>query len=469
MSLGSITSPGASDGAPDIWQAPRPKGNPFLGNLPDLRQDPLRYLMEVSQKHGEIVPLNLGPSKVVLVAQPDAIDHVLQRNYRNYHKSPFYQKLRPVLGDGLVMAEDDDWRRQRQLIQPAFHKDRLQAFDNIVVSATAEMLDGWSVAEREDAPVDVFDSMMALSLEVMIRAFFGISAPHVKQTVMECVAIMLDDSERRVWSLFDLPMSVPTPNNVRLRRAIERLDSVVLEIVERHRNNPNQAPNLLSMMADAVGDPETEWFGIGQLLDEVKTMLIVGHETTGTALAWTFYLLSRHPDAWRRMQEEIATNLGPGTPTAADAAGLKFTRMVIQESLRLYPPAWTMSRVALEDDCIGGYAIPAGTNLMLSPYIVQRNAAYWPNPEGFDPARFENFDTGKQTADTYFPFGGGPRRCIGEHFAVMEMSLVLAMITQKFRLDLIPGQNVQPVPKISLRPSKAVQMSVNRVDHPRYH
>lgn len=453
----------------DISQAPRPKGNAILGNLPDLREDPLRYVIEVSQKHGDIVALNLGPSKVVLVAQPDAIEHVLQRNYRNYQKSPFYQKLRPVLGDGLVMAEGDDWRRQRQLIQPAFHKDRLRELDDIIVSATSGLLEEWSRAEAKNTPVDVFDSMMALSLEVMIRAFFGVNADHVKQTVMECVAVMLDDSERRVWSLFDLPMSVPTPNNVRLRRAIERLDSVVLEIVDQHRHNPDQDPNLLSLMIDAVADEETEWFGIGQLLDEVKTMLIVGHETTGTAMAWTFYLLSQHPDVWRRMQEEIAMTLGPRTPTAADAAGLNFTRMVIQESLRLYPPAWTMSRVALEDDCIGGYAIPAGTNLMLSPYVVQRNAKYWPNPEGFDPSRFENFDTGKQPANTYFPFGGGPRRCIGEHFAVMEMSLVLAMITQRFRLDLVPGQNIQPVPKISLRPSQAVQMSIQPVDIPRFH
>jgi cytochrome P450 len=465
MSLGTITSPQPTS----IWQAPRPKGSPFLGCLPDLKEDPLRYLIEVSQRHGDIVPLNLGPSKVVLVAQPDAIEHVLQRNYRNYQKSPFYQKLRPVLGDGLVMAEGDDWRRQRQLIQPAFNKERLSAFDDIVCAATAEMLDSWSLAEAGNKPVDVFNSMMALSLEVMVRAFFGVNGGQVKQTIMECVAVMLDDSERRVWSLFDLPMSVPTPNNLRLRRAIERLDAVVLDIVEQHRKGTDQAPNLLTMMIDAVGDEEIEWFGIGQLLDEVKTMLIVGHETTGTALAWTFYLLSQHPDSWRRMQQEVSTTLGPRMPTAADAADLKFTRMVIQESLRLFPPAWTMSRVALADDRIGDYAIPAGTNLMLSPYVVQRNAKYWPNPEGFDPSRFENFDTGKQTADTYFPFGGGPRRCIGEHFAVMEMSLVLAMVTQRYRLDLIPGQNVRPVPKISLRPSQAVQMSVHRVDSPRYH
>lgn len=465
MSLVTVTSQQTRD----IWQAPRPKGSPILGNLPGLREDPLRYLVEISQKHGDIVPLNLGPSKVVLVAAPDAIGHVLQRNYRNYQKSSFYQKLRPVLGDGLVMAEGDDWRRQRQLIQPAFHKDRLREFDETVVSATSDMLESWTQAEISNTPVDVFQSMMALSLEVMIRAFFGVRASHVKQTVMECVAIMLDDSERRVWSLFDLPMSVPTPNNIRLRRAIERLDAVVLEIVDQHRKNPDGEPNLLSLMIDAVGDEELEWFGIGQLLDEVKTMLIVGHETTGTALAWTFYLLSQHPDAWRRMQHEVATTLGPRMPTAADAADLKFTRMVIQESLRLYPPAWTMSRVALEDDCIGDYAIPAGTNLMLSPYVVQRNAKYWPNPEGFDPDRFEDFDTGKQTADTYFPFGGGPRRCIGEHFAVMEMSLVIAMITQRFRLDLVPGQNVQPVPKISLRPSQAVRMSLHPVKRARYH
>jgi len=367
------------------------------------------------------------------------------------------------------MAEAEDWRRQRQLVQPAFHKDRLRAFDAIVAAATAEMLGQWTGDAAAGRPVDIFDATMSLSLEVLIRAFFGGDAGAVTQTVMDCVAVMLGEAERRVWSLFEFPMSVPTPNNVRLRHAIEALDAVVLDIVKRHRSDADRPPNLLSMMIDAVSDDDTAWFGIGQLLDEVKTMLIVGHETTGSALAWTFYLLSQHPDAWRRVREEVSITLGPRAPTAEDAAGLSYTRMVVQESLRLFPPAWTMSRVALEEDQIGDYVIPAGTNLMLSPYVVQRNPRYWTNPEGFDPLRFEGMATATRPSNAYFPFGGGPRRCIGEHFALMEMTLVLAAVTQRYRLDLLPGQDVRPVPKISLRPGRPVLMSLHCVEEPRYH
>jgi cytochrome P450 len=447
-----------------IRAAPGPEGRRLVGVLPDVKRDPIHYLMKIAQDYGDVVCLPVGPAKVYMLTSPRYVGHVLQHNHKNYRKSDFYKKVQPVLGLGMITSDGDLWRSQRQLTQPAFRRERIMALGEIMLERTNEAVSRWQGPAARHEPIDISFEMMQLSLEIIVRAIFSRDIGSDADTIVDCVTTMLAEAERRVWSLYDLPLAIPTPNNRRVSAALKTLNAIILRLIAERRSESEEQNDLLSFLLAARTDDGEPWSD-QQLLDQVKTLIVAGHETSGSALSSTWYLLSKHPHIREKLEREVAQVVGDRAVAVADLPKLTYTKMVIQEAMRIYPPAWTISRAAIEDDVVGGYRIPAGATVMLSPFLVHRNPKYWPNPEGFDPDRFDR-DNKDAIADfSYLPFGGGARKCIAEHFAMMEMVLAVATIAQRYRLDLVPGRRIEPMPMISMRLGPSVPMTLEQRSH----
>jgi cytochrome P450 len=452
MSSLSIPSPTAA--------APLVPGLPVVGNLFNVWRDPLDHLMHVST-YGEVASVRFGPMIAFLLNAPDAIHHVLVDNNRNYTKSPNYAGLKLILGEGLVTSEGDFWRRQRKLAQPAFQRDRVNAFAPAMIEETDRMLDQWE--SRVGEVIDAHAEMMKLTLRIVTRTLFGtsIGSEAEAKAVGEALTVGIHYANDYAESLFKLPGWIPSPKNRAFKRAITTLDALVYRIIEERRSGRNKDANdLLALYMAAVED------GRGmtdrQLRDEVMTLVMAGHETTANALAWTFYLLSKDPEVERRMRRDVAEGIGDAAPRAEDLPRIKYVNQVLQESMRLYPPAWIFERQAIEDDVILGYRVPKRAIIAISPFVLHRQRALWENPEGFDPDRFAPGLTEARPRFAYLPFGAGPRQCIGMGFAMMEAQLVLARIAQRFRLELVPAQRVTPEPVVTLRPKEGLPMRLRR-------
>ena len=442
-------------------RVPGPKGRPVLGVLPELQADPLGYLSTVAADHGDIVALPMGPRTVYMLNDPSLIDHVLRANYRNYRKSDFYLKLRPVFGDGLILNDGEVWKRHRRMAQPAFHMNQLRTLADGMAQSARTTAEAWQTAADSGRAVDVGGAMMRVSLEVAVKALLGADLGPRTQTVMDSADAMLAEAERRIWSFADLPLWVPTKRNRIVREALNALDAVLLDVIaKRRRDGPGD--DLLSMLIAARDDETGEGLSDAELLNEAKTIVVAGHETTGAALSWTLSLLAQHPSIRTQVEAEVDGVLAGRSPGFEDVPQLDLTRRVIQEAMRLYPPAWTISRTAIGDDAMAGYQFRKGATFMLCPYLIQRNARHWPNPERFDPDRFTREAEAARHAFAYFPFGGGARKCIGDRFAMMEMAIVIASVVQRYRLDHTVGANITPVPMISLRPGPDLPMTVTR-------
>jgi cytochrome P450 len=444
------SAPSASPGFP-----PGPRGYPVLGVLPHLRSDPIRTFLDAANRYGEFVHLKAGPYHGFLASDPADIKHVLQDNARNYHKSPLYDRLRDSLGNGLLTSEDSFWLHQRRLAQPAFHRQRLQAMADVMVACTSQMLERWDQSTSPADPRDVGAEMMALTQSIIVRTMFS--------TDLGAAGAVLDRTwpiiNRRIGETFwstKLETSLPLPANRRFWRALRELDTVVYQIIAERRQTRRDESDLLSMFLAARDDETGAGMTDRQLRDEVVTMLLAGHETTSLLLSWTYYLLSQHPGARRSIEDEVDREIGNGRPTFAHIDRLTFTRRVLEESLRLYPPAWGFSRRALGDDELGGYRIPKGSLVFLIPFVVHRRPKLWPDPDRFDPGRFAPEHESTRPRFAYIPFGGGPRGCIGNQFAMLEAQLIVATIAQRYRIELVPDQDIRPEPLITLRPAPGI-------------
>lgn len=440
--------------------APGPRGNLLLGSLPDYQRDPLNLFMNAALEYGGIVRFRMGPRNIHLITDPDSIKYVLQDNNRNYHKSVSYEKTKPMLGEGLLTSEDDFWRRQRKLAQPAFHRQRIGAFATTMTEATATMLDRWQSAAEQSQPLDIAREMMRLTLTIVGLTLFSSDVSGAAETVGRALTVALEHTNQRMQAIFDLGEKLPTRENRRFAAAIQMLDRVVYGMIEQRRRSGEDTGDLLSMLLHSTDAETGESMSDRQLRDEAMTIFLAGHETTANALAWTWYLLSKHPEVARRLRAEVDQVLGDRVPTIEDLPRLRYTEMVLYESMRLYPPAWAIGRNSIAADEIGGCSIPPDSIIALSPYVTHRLPAYWDNPEGFDPDRFTPERSAGRPRFAYFPFGGGPRLCIGNNFAMMEAQLVVAMVAQRYRLELVPGQIVDPEPMITLRPRNGVLMTV---------
>lgn len=441
---------------------PGPKGLPLVGSLFDARDDPLGFMMNLVRSYGDIAYYRIGPYTGYLVTHPDDVQHVLQSNHRNYSKENYnYERLKSVLGEGLITSNGDHWRRERRLIQPVFHREYIAHVGSTTTEATLDLLKRWDGRAEPDQPMDVAAEMMHLTLRIVGKALFGIDISADTTTVGRAFTTLNEDISYRFRTVFVPPLWVPTPRNRAFKKARAELDRVVYEMIAQRRQRASgRGEDLLDLLLTARDEASGQHMTDRQLRDEMVTLLLAGHETTAMLLTWTWYLLSKNPATARTLGDELDQVLGGRVPTAEDLSELTYTKMVIQESLRLYPPVWIISRTAIEDDEIGGYTIPADSVVTLSSYATHRHTDFWENPEGFDPERFSPERREGRHRYAYVPFGGGPRYCIGRNFAMMEAQLILATIAQRFALDVVPGHAVEPDPLVTLRPQDGLKMTL---------
>lgn len=433
---------------------PGPRGSWLGGNFRDVRRDVLSFLTRCARDYGDIVGYRLLFFRGYLLNHPDYIEEVLVRNAGNFIKGRGLRANRILFGRGLLTSEGEPWRRRRRLAQPSFHRERIAGYARVMVEHAEEMLQGW----RDGEVRDVAQEMMRLTLQITAKTLFGADvadeAPRVKVAFEE---ISRQNAGRT--RLFHLPDAIPTPANVRYNAAVHQLDAIIYRIIDERRASGTTDADLLSTLLDAR-DEDGNSMSRSQLRDEVITFLLGGHETTALALSWACYLLAQHPEAEATLINELAGILGGRKPTIDDVPALRYTEAVINEAMRLYPPAWLMVREAVSDCMIGGFRIRRGSSVVFSQWIMHRDARYFHHPERFDPDRWLGGLAKQLPRFAYFPFGGGPRVCIGASFAMTEAILLLAAIAGRFHFDLVPGHPVVPMAAITLRPAHGIKVSL---------
>jgi cytochrome P450 len=433
---------------------PGPKGSLLGGNLSEFRRDRLDFLTRCARTYGDFVSLRLGPRRVILVSDPDAIEHVLVTAGRHFVKH-FALRMSPlILGNGLLTSEGDFWLRQRRLAQPAFQRGRVAGYAGVMVDYAERMLAGWRAGE----PRDLLAEMSRLTLAIAAKTLFDADADDKANAVRSALEVSQQHFIRRFNSLVPIPVSIPTPGNLRLRRAVRQLDVVIYEFIRQRRAGGAEKGDLLSMLLHARDEGDGGRMTDRQLRDEAMTLFLAGHETTALALSWTWFLLATHPEAEARLLEELRGALGGRAPTVEDWPRLKYTERVVTEAMRLYPPAYVIGREATSAVEVGGYTVPKGMTLLMSQWVVHRDPRWYESPEKFRPERWEGERAKALPKYAYFPFGGGPRLCIGNTFALMEAVLVVATIAQRFRFRLVPGQTVEPSPTFTLRPQSGIKV-----------
>ena len=436
--------------------APGPKGKPIVGSLFEAWEDPVALFTRATGQHGDVVKFRFGPFDYILLNHPDAIRHVLVENAKNYEKSRNYKGLKQLLGQGLLTSEGDYWRRQRKLSQPAFHRDKLARFAGQMAMCTRDMLTRWEADYPEGAPIDLHREMMRLTFRIVGLTLLSTDMDGDASAIGRALDVGIKWANAYAETAFPMPLWVPTPDNLRMRKAQETINGVIHRVIDERRASGKDEPDLLGMLMNVKDEATGESMSDVQLRDELVTLVLAGHETTANALAFTFYLLSRHPDVGARLREEVVRVLGDREPTLADLPKLTYTKMILEEAMRLFPPAWAFERQALEEDQVQGYRIPKDAIIGVCTYTMHRHPRYWENPEGFDPTRFSPEKSEARVRYTYLPFGGGQRMCIGNGFAMMEMQLVLAMIASRTRLDLVPGFRLETEAAITMRPKAGV-------------
>lgn len=433
--------------------------NPLNAAL-TFQRGPLQFLAELQKKYGDIAHFNLVIWPTIFINHPDYIKHVLQDNHFNYDKDALLFRIaRPLAGNGLFTAVGgNDWLCQRRLVQPAFHRQRIAALGTMMTDATCAMLQQWNIYMRERQVFDIAREMTNLTLHIVSKSLFNIDvsakSDRLGKAVLQMLAFLID-----YFSMPFPPLFVPTPRNRRFWLALQTVDKVVYEIISKRRQQQEDNGDLLSMLLNAVNE-NGQGMSDKQLHDEVMTLLLAGHETSSNTLAWTWYLLAQHPDAQERLHAELDHILVGRVPTVEDLPRLHYTRMVLEEAMRLYSPVWLLMRRVIQDDEIGGYHIPANSFILWSPYFSHRHPDFWEKPEEFYPDHFSEELSAKRPRHAYMPFSSGPRICIGNTFAMTEMQLTLATVAQQYKVSLAPGYHVEAEPLLTLRPKNGVFVSI---------
>jgi cytochrome P450 len=420
-----------------------------VGNLPEFARDVLGFLTDCASRYGGVVSLQLGSWPTLLVSRPDLVEQVLAVRYRAFHKhSFFFRHVTAIFGNGLLTSEGDFWLRQRRLAQPAFHRERVAGYAADMVDLAEKHCDAWRDGEHRDVHRD----MMALTLHVVVRTLFGSDVDErATAEVGRAFDAIVEEIARRFRRPFRIPDAVPTPGNVRYSRGIRRLDRLVYALIAERRRSRAERGDLLSLLLRARDEDGTRMTD-RQLRDEVVTLFLAGHETTALALSWTWHLLSRHPGKRSVLERELAEVLAGRPPSGAALPRLRYTEAVVHESLRLYPPAYALGREAIEAGELDGYPVPVGTTVLVMPWILHRDPRQFESPGEFRPERWLDGLAGRLPRGAYLPFGAGPRLCIGQSFALMEATLILASVARRFRVDLDPDRVVTPFPSITPGP-----------------
>jgi len=437
---------------------PGPKGGFYFGSGIDFRRDQLGFYESCAREYGDVVQTRMGPYRILLIYHPDAIEELFVTRSRDFVKSPGVRLLRPLLGDGLFLSEGDTWLRQRRLVQPAFHRQRVAGYGDVMTTFAERHVADW----KDGDVIEMHAEMMALTQAIVGKTLFDADVSGDAHEAGQAAKVLAEDFGLRLRSFQLIPYWLPTPRNLRLRRAIRRLDGLIHRIIAERRASAEDRGDLLSMLLHAQDADDGSRMTGQQVRDEVMTMFLAGHETTAVALSWTWYLLAQHPAADTRLADELRAVLGGRAPSVADVPRLKYAGMVVTEAMRLYPPAYGIGRQAARATEIAGHAIAPDDIFIAPTWVVHRDRRWFEEPEAFRPERWAGDLARRLPRFAYFPFGGGPRQCIGNSFAQMEAILLLAAIAQRFRLSLIFGQRITPTPYITLRPEPGIRMLVTR-------
>jgi cytochrome P450 len=441
--------------------APGPRGAPVIGSARALRRDPLGTLERARREHGDVVRLQFGPRGTRhALFHPDAVRHVLASEADGYRKdSRVGEELRWTLGEGLLNSQDQRWLRQRRLVQPLFTRLRIAGYAEVMATEVAGLVGRWRLSAERGGPVDVHTEMSALTLRVLGRLLFGVDLERALPVVAWTFPVLGECTRRRALAAVRVPRTWPTPVNRRAQRARQAVHRVCDELITARRAAPGGDEDLLTLLVGARD--RGELLDDAEIRDQILIFLFAGHDTTALALTYTLFLLGHHADVQRRVRDEIDELLGDRLPGAGDFDRLQYTVMALKEAMRLYPPAWALPRRRTTGDRIGGYDIPAGQDIILSPWVTHRHPDVWAEPTRFDPERFAPDREGERHRHAYFPFGAGPRACIGQHFAMLEAVIALAVIIQSYEVEPT-GRELRLAPQITLHPAGPVPCRLAR-------
>jgi cytochrome P450 len=455
---------------PDVIgpRAPGPSGNCFVG----YQRDHPRMAVRLQREYGDIVRMRIGPFLVHQITHPDLIRHVLLDNPHNYRRGRFYQGFTAYFGRGLLTTDGEEWRRHRAVSQPVFHPRRIEELGSAMTESALELRNRMQARTHRPEPFDLVTESMRYTISVLGRSLFssdlGEAAEKVTpavQTGLGLIMQRMNPAQRMV------PSWLPTRHNRRLAASRSVLDRILDEVIDDHvrLGRTSQGGDLVSHHLGLAGDAAAGGRELSprEARDGLMTTFLAGHETTGTSLAWTLYTLAMNPVVRRRLEDEVDRVLGDRPATVADLPQLEYTRMVVQESLRLYPPIWLYPRDLVADDLVGGYRLPAGSSVFISPYATHRHPGLWENPEAFDPERFTEARSAGRPRHAYLPFGFGQRQCIGKHLALLQLQIAVATVARSVHLHPVPGQPVTYRARVSLRPQQAPVPGVLLTAHER--
>lgn len=436
--------------------APGPKGNLVLGVMPEFNRDSLAFI-EQARDYGDVVRMRFFYLTVHFLYNPDHIEYVLSTNAKNFIKSrslrtPFFRRL---VGNGLLTSEGEEWKRQRRLAQPAFHRQRISGYGDVMVEYTDRMVSRW----KQDEIRDIHRDMMRLTLEIVVKTLFNADISGEADKVGRVLSKMVKPFASQATLKWILDNRLPTPTNRRFNAEAREIDNIVYRLIAERRSSGADQGDLLSMLL-AAHDEDGSQMTDRQLRDEVMTLFLAGHETTALTLSWAWYLLAQNPEVEKNLHAELDEVLQGRLPTVADLPRLKYTEKIAKESMRLYPPAYGVGRETIHEFELGGYRIPARAQLFMFQWVTQRDPRFFSEPNRFYPERWTDEFIDSIPKYAYFPFGGGPRACIGNYFAMMEVVLLLATIGQRFRFSLLPNYQVSLMPAMSLRPAEGIPVRV---------
>ena len=442
-----------------------PKGYPFIGNILDLASPKrLDWLQSITDKYGDVVSFKLLKKNMYLVNHPDLVKDMLTRKSKNYTKKTIgFKMVKVVLGESTFTSMGENWRRKRRLAQPSFHKAKIANLGAIMTECIEEMLEEWEMLCDKKEVIEITDAMMRVTLKVVVKALFstGLSEEDV-QTVADVFTPLLEATNRRISFPIQLLYKLPTSNNAKYQGYIDKLDEIVYRIIKERRTSEDKPMDLLQMLMDATDEETGEPLTDEELRNEAMTIFIAGHETTANAMSWLWSILSQQPEIRTKIEQEVESVLGKRKPVAADFPNLPYCLKAFKETMRLYPPVPILPRHVENDGILGDYELEGGADVLFSPYLLHRHPDFWKEPETFDPHRFDKEAQRAQHTFAYLPFGGGPRICLGNNFAMMEAVFILAMTTQRFRLNLTPKARIETLISLTTRPKYGVPVTLER-------
>lgn len=438
-------------------QVPAPKGIPFFGNVHQMLRNPLATLENAFKSQGDLIRIRLGPQDLYVIANPEHMREILYDNPDAYSKGGLNAVLTTLAGNGLVMMEGEPWRRQRRLLQPTMHRQRLTEMTKVMTDLIGVMCDEWEQKARSNTPLNMVEEMTRVARIVIIDTVLGGVLSKEDDRVDKTVGTLIKSLGTRLWT-YKLPNWLPLPGKKEFDDALVTLNETIYEIIalarKENRENGNDLLSMLLAMRDEDGQPLPD----KQIRDEMVSIFIAGYETTAMAMSWTWYFMGRNPHLYDRLVKEVDSVLGERTPVMADMGQLNYSRMVFQEALRIHPSAWMVPRETVNDSKFGDYVIPAKSPLIVCSYLLHHHPDYWENPSVYDPDRFDPEKNLEATKTAFMPFGAGPRQCMGINFAMLEAQLVISMVAQRFTMELVDDREIKPAIQTTLHPERDIMV-----------